>query len=201
MGEVATKVTPAGAGPVSRIIARLRPDANCQTARLMHAHLWFESGNGLSIFNNNPGNLMAGHIVNGQEVFNWSGDYRRPKWYADTSHPIHALMMAGREPSAFRAYPTLEDGLSAYFSLVERMPAMKAAFRSGSPEELAAAVRSSRYCPACPSSLGKTLRGIMSSLASKGHYNTCALSPAGGSVLPLVLVAAGAAWMMKRRKR
>lgn len=176
MSQVPAATTPASAlTAASSLLKALRAvglDMSRQGARLMLAQLWFETGRGEKLRANSPGNLMARMFKGGKEVSVWDGDYWRPEWFDDETHPTHALMLAGKEPSAFRAYPTLDAGIADYVKLISRKAVLLDAFKSGSPSSVASAIVSSGYCPACPSSMSKTLSSLADGFKAQNFFNS-----------------------------
>lgn len=84
-----------------------------------------ETARGSAIKNNNPGNLSAGT--------HYEGAVWRPPWFDDVSSPLHAAMLRGEAPSAFRAYSTLEEGARDFARLLLTplyVPVMQAADQS-----------------------------------------------------------------------
>lgn len=160
-------------------------DVSRQAARLMLAQLWLESGRGQRIQNYNPGNLMARFFKNGSEVSVWSGNFWRPPWFEDESHKTHSLMVDGKEPSAFRAYPSLDEGIASYVELLSRKAPLLEAFKSGDPSRVARAIVSTGYCPACPvSQTAGTLKSLAGDFAKSGLFNSLPdVPPAAGAGL------------------
>lgn len=152
-----------------------------EVASLLLAQLWIESGRGASSKAHALGNLMAAGFANGVEHFVWSGDYSRPSWYADTSHALHSEMLAGRQPSAFRAYASFADSIADYVKLVlspKYAPLMQAA-RTGNPHAFASAISSTGYTSQAPPGIGNTLAGLLQEFAAKGVYASLPKAPSG----------------------
>lgn len=106
---------------------------------LLRTHVHIETRGGQAVHNNNVGNLIV--PASQQDRV----DYWAPPWRDDDTHPLHQLMLDGKEPSGFRAYPTLEAGVRDYVSLLERrFPSMLAAT---TPAEFTRAWRDSGYTP------------------------------------------------------
>ena len=108
----------------------------------------------------------------GDEYSVWSGDFWRPSWFTEDTHKHHAFMLEGKEPSAFRSYPSMSAGLDGYMANVARKPAMVAALKSGSSSAFAAAVKSSGFTPFAPPSLGSTLQTRMDEFKADGFFNS-----------------------------
>jgi len=117
--------------------------------RWMLVQIWLETDQGRALWRNNVGNITAGSA--------WSGTIWRPNWYYEPgpdasarTRELHELMLQGRAPSAFRAYPSLEAGAEDYVRVVMRQfPQLYRAMYDGDASGVALAVRESRYCPDC----------------------------------------------------
>lgn len=125
-----------------------------QRAELLLALIWIENANGQSFIQRNWGNLATKPSA--------GVDYWRPSWFdldqveAMPDGPkkarlvdLHARMLAGKAPEAFRAFATHGDGLRAWLRLL-KSPGMKPvldAASSGDAVAFAHAIFSSRYCP------------------------------------------------------
>jgi len=141
-------------------------------AELELAHEWIETKRTEAMWRHNWGNLSAGGYVEGQERLSWNGDIWRPPWFApgEGASPrmleIHEKMLAGREPSAFRAYGSHQDGAEGLLRLWSRpgyLPLRKAA-QTGNPTAYAKAVVSTGYCTnrGCqPDQLGPSLARVV----------------------------------------
>lgn len=111
-------VVPMQTTPISQLQAvngllAVMPELSRESASLLLALIWIETGAGKSLQNNNVGNISAGS--------SYTGSAWRPPWFpepapdasARTRH-LHEEMLAGRAPSAFRAYPSLVEGFQDY---------------------------------------------------------------------------------------
>jgi hypothetical protein len=104
---------------------------------LFAALIGVESGG--KVASNNVGNLSAAGFVNGVETTSYTGDAWRPPWFAEPTPEssernknLHAAMLAGKAPSAFRAYATIGDGIRAYAALIaKRFPYLVDAAKTG----------------------------------------------------------------------
>lgn len=128
------------------------PDRN--RAELLLALIWLENANGQSFIRYNWGNLATRPSS--------GGDYWRPSWFdldqvqAMADGPkkarlldLHARMLAGSAPEAFRAFGSQAEGLRAWLHFLTSpgmRPLLEAA-SSGDAVAFAHAVFSSRYCP------------------------------------------------------
>ena len=116
---------------------------------LMLSQIWLETDRGRSMWQNNVGNISANEK-------SWTGPVWRPGWYELTpeSTPrqrrLHADMLVGNAPSAFRAYPTLQAGATDYVRRLKfNFASVLAAMKTGNIDRTARAIRESRYCPDC----------------------------------------------------
>lgn len=122
---------------------------------LLLSQLWLETGRGKNAFNNNWGNLSASS--------SWEGDRWAAPWAnlaevealmpgpkQDRYRALHQDALAGRQPSAFRAYRTPEDGMADYADLLmrPRYSALLYAALTGDPATFTAAIQSTGYAPA-----------------------------------------------------
>jgi len=160
-------------------------------AELLLAQIWVENSRGASIIQHNWGNLTPGST--------WKGPIWRPPWYdppPDASPRIlrlHGLMLEGKEPSAFRAYPDHDAGAAAYLRVVhgERYRPLLAAGERGDVVAFAEAIRDTGYCPRCePRSTAHTLAQLRDDIRASGAFAELGGAGAGGDdvTLPLVLL-------------
>lgn len=176
--EVPSKLTPVAPLEAATAILKLGPDIlgplSRESARMLLAHLWFETGQGKTLWNYNPGNVMAAHIVNGREVFiRADADYRRPSWYLDTSNPYHAAMMKGREPSAFLALSSLDDGIRSYLENVSRKDGMTGPMARSDVSAFSRGIRQSGYCPSCEDgTLEKAITQYIKEFEQAGYFSS-----------------------------
>jgi peptidoglycan hydrolase-like protein with peptidoglycan-binding domain len=160
---------------------RLAAPPSKEVASLLLAQLWIESGRGASSKAHALGNLMAAGFADGVEHFVWSGDYSRPSWYANTSHALHSEMLAGRQPSAFRAYSNFADSIADYVKLVlsPKYAQLMQAARTGNPHAFASAISSTGYTSQMPPGMGDTFAGLLREFAAKGVYASLPKAPSG----------------------
>lgn len=133
---------------VPGLAKRLGVEPTEELVGLLLALVWNESGRGkLTCWS--PGNLAAAGFSKDKEVFFWQGDFWRPPWWNDPKSQIHALMLEGKEPSAFQAYASLTEGIDHFLALVTspNFKALIAAAASGDPGKFAQAIRDSKYTP------------------------------------------------------
>lgn len=124
-------------------------------AILFQSQLWLESGSGKSVFQFNVGNITASS--------RWDGDFWHPPWF-DLKEiealpegvnkkkylRLHALMLEGKAPKAFRAYENHRAAIKSYARLLKTtFPSIVSAADSGDVSAFAHAVRDSGYCPDC----------------------------------------------------
>lgn len=150
-----------------------------ELAELMLAQHWLETGRDKSMYHFNWGNLSAGS--------SWEGDVWRPTWYEvgpDSSardRRLHELMLEGKVPSAFRAYPSAEAGVRDYIALLRKprfQPMLRAA-ATGDVQAFARAIHDTGYCPDCePVSTSKTLSALRHDIRERGLF---ADLPSGGA--------------------
>ena len=111
-------------------------------AELLTAQILIETANGKSIQNNSPGNVSASA--------KYSGDAWRPTWFEEPTEEtsardraLHAKMLAGGAPSAFRAFASFDLGVDDYLRILKRnFPAILLA---KNPRQLAEAIFNSNY--------------------------------------------------------
>jgi hypothetical protein len=142
MRVVPTVGTPLSATHARDALLAAAPDLDRETAALLLSLIWVESGGGGSLKNNNPGNITAGA--------SWPGDAWLPPWFAPSSDPhlaaLHARMVAGTAPSAFRSYPSAPDGFRDFVGTLRRQfRTVLDAGRSGDPAEFVRALHDSGY--------------------------------------------------------
>lgn len=154
-----------------------------QEGLLMLAQLNVETANGEACNNDNPGNLTADE--------NGTHDFFRPIWYLeeDATTPrlkqLHDLMLDGKAPKAFRAYSSLEQGVTDYVAeLKKRFPSLLRAAESGDPVAFAAAIKTSGYAPDAPAGTDNTMKQMLQSYLKAGVYSGLPLVGTGGPSQP-----------------
>lgn len=126
MAEVPRTVTPITRQEAADLLIKHFPAVDRETAALLLALMFIETGGGLKAIQHNPGNVTA------------KEDYPtlwRPPWYevtpesADRLRKLHELMLKGRAPKAFRAYPSWDAGMDDWvgFLRVNYEPLLAAA--------------------------------------------------------------------------
>jgi len=174
-------------------------------ALLLLALVWVETGRGKSTIRSNVGNLMARGYRNGSEYSVWPHDYWRPEWFADESHRLHAKMLVGGAPSAFRAYSSLVDGMGDYVALLKRKPSLVAAANRGDVKDFVD-VLASTYSPDYGTQHENTFMQLTDEFRQDGLFDELPEAPrrAGGSstwFFPLALIGAVAVFFKSRSKR
>jgi hypothetical protein len=114
MLEVPRTVTPLALGAIRPLIeaafAGLGRPLSALEAVNFAALVAIETARGQSVQNGNVGNITAGPT--------YTGPVWRPPWFQDEAHPLHAVMLAGKAPSAFRAYDSLAAGAKDFAQLL-----------------------------------------------------------------------------------
>lgn len=102
-------------------------------AALLLALVWIETKHGESVQNFSPGNITAAETYN--------GDAWRPPWFELGENPtprdraLHEQMLQGKAPRAFRAFPTLDAGMSDFVhTLRTSFPEVLIAAKGGDPD-------------------------------------------------------------------
>lgn len=183
-----------------------------ELARVLLAMIWFETAGRPNNFN--AGNLMAASLVGGREVATWPGEAWRPGFYELTVSSSaaeiasHAAMMAGKEPTAFRAYPDAEAGFADFVGLLaHKFGGMLSAAAAGDVAAFSSAYVSSGYCPRCtPENVRRNIESRLAYLDGAGAFDGLELAPppGPGPAGPAVLLAAAAVaavllWLTQRK--
>lgn len=180
MAELPRTPTPATMPQIRAALRRSMPEISERTLDYLTAHVAIENGNGRAIVQHNVGNLIATRLE--------SQDYWRPTWFAEpgpdaspTIRRLHAEMLEGRQPSAFRAFGSLEEGLAHFVELVRR-ERYRPLLEATTPEAYVAAWHSTGYTPDLdePSTL-RTFRQLI-----PDELGPAPIGP-GGSALPLLV--------------
>jgi hypothetical protein len=134
----------------------LAPELSDDGRALLIRHLQIEHGQPLgNVFNFNVGNITS----------NEDGVFWRPPWFTVTDasserdKQLHALMVLGKAPKAFRAHGDLLDGIDDYVrQLQTKFPTVWAAVEKHDGSAMARELVKSGYCPDCkPADLEKHL--------------------------------------------
>jgi hypothetical protein len=111
MQIVPAVTTPITAEQARVLLVAAMPGIDRETGTLLHALVWLETARG-QLQNGNAGNITASD--------KWGGGAWRPPWYTvDASSPqhmidLHAAMLKGKAPSAFRAYGSTLEGFQDF---------------------------------------------------------------------------------------
>lgn len=184
-----------------------------QVAVYSMALAWIETARGKSIIQNNPGNL--------QRTASWSGDYWRPPWYPEVHDAkydgLHAAMLAGTAPNAFRAYPDQQSGWNDFAREVVRRKSLLSAMAADDPLAVVRALRSTGYSQEYQDTTAESFRSLVAEFRSRNLFGglrkvfevtpqqpaTAARKTGGGfGVAAIVLVLAAtatAAWAFLRK--
>jgi hypothetical protein len=125
--QIVPAVTTPITAPIAAAQLRQWPEVDANNGPLLLSLIFVETGGGLKTQNYNVGNITAGDRYTDKA---W-----RPPWFevGPDSSPkliaLHARMLAGEAPKAFRAYPNFASGFSDF----------KAQLRTNFPEVLEAA--------------------------------------------------------------
>lgn len=188
MPEVPRQNTPASLDDLARRLEgqRLTRRQRCH----LLAQIAIETAQGRSIQNHNVGNL----IVSSAQLT--SRPFWRPPWFridetsSQRERELHQLMLEGKEPQAFRAYGSLEEGMSDYLRMLRsRFPSLLAA---GSPAVFVRAWKESGYTPRL--NVERTLVQFKRLLAQTDCNSSSGLGLFGWSAL-----GAGLWWLWRRR--
>lgn len=172
-------------------LLRAAPTITRETAGLLLALIWLETGRGQSVYGWNVGNVAAGA--------SWFGSAWRPTWFAEPTESssardrqLHADMLAGKAPSAFRSYPSAESGFDDFVRVLRTsFGAAWDAAGTGDADEFRSALASSRYAPEYSApSVGVTLAKLRDEFASEvSVLRSAPTLPARRRLVLLVLVA------------
>lgn len=162
------------------------PNLSRQSATLLLALIWVETGRG-NVVQHNVGNLTAGA--------SWTGAVWRPPWFElkpDASprlQTLHALMLQGKAPSAFRAYETSEAGFRDFANVLNRQfPEVLAAATTGSADQLVNALKR-RYSADYGKSHVQTFQRLQAEFAPlTAGMPAGTVAPAGANLSALALL-------------
>ena len=159
MAEVPAVSTPIAPPEQGRLLvdawaAKLGVPPTRSLAELCLAQLLLENASGVSLYNNNLGNLTGGEPY-----------YLNPK--------VRALLH-------FASYDTPEAGAAAYVSLINRAGKLRLAGESGNALEFAQAIRDSNYTPGIDvDKVAASLSGVVGTIRAKSYLPDLAGHPAG----------------------
>jgi len=172
-----------------------------EIAELLLAQVILETDWSRAMWRFNWGNITAGA--------NWTGDSLRPPWFEEPGpdatakiKKLHAEMLVGKAPKAFRVYPSHEAGSRDYVRLLHtKFSPMLVAAATGDPRAFGEAVRKTRYCPDCGDTFERSLRSVQTQIRDAGWFSglssgldsSHSRSRIGGAVSAVALVALAAA--------
>lgn len=156
------------------------PGIDRESAALLLALIWVETGRG-HVVNNNVGNITASDA--------WPGGAWRPPWFAPSTDPhlaeLHARMLAGQAPSAFRAYDSLPEGFADFARVLQHtFPSVLEAARTGDAAAFVSALHDSRYSTDYNARHIPTFRDLAAHFAALvSSFPAGTVAVAGGGVL------------------
>ncbi len=210
MGEVTRVKTPYTKEQLAETLrdeieAKFPGAVNQDLMAMITAQIWIETSSGDKLFNNNPGNLIRSNPKPTSPGF-----WYRPTWWTDTSSKLHAKAHASppTAPQAFRAYMTLNDGMSDYLDLLNepRFEGLIRAGRNGNPTQYGDAIKVSGYAPDWGPANTRTLTGLYE--LAKGEFfpdepDTVEVDPKDNNALAGLLAAGavfvGAKWIFHKK--
>lgn len=152
------------------------------TGALLTAQILAETANGASVKNNAPGNISASK--------SWPGDAWRPPWFEEPTEAttprnreLHAAMLVGKAPSAFRSFVSWSQGMRDYVGTLQRQfPTILAA---RTPRELAHAIYDSGYTrDHTPEETEPTFAALVDRVRKSGVFDDLAPEPTTRPDLP-----------------
>lgn len=141
-----TPVTQAQAASyvIDGLRAKLNREPTEQEAVFTWALAMVETANGQSVIQNNAGNVSCYDDGRG-----WSGDFWRPPWFSEQHDPkyssLHAAMLAGKAPRAFRAYPSQKAGWGDFAREVARRKSLLDAMNADDPAQVVQQLHDTNY--------------------------------------------------------
>jgi hypothetical protein len=174
--EVASTVTPVSESEAVALLSVALTDVLGSpppenVALLFLALAMVESANGKKVVANNPGNLFARGYRNGAEYSVWAGDYWRPSWFDDVTAALHAKMLTGDAPSAFRAYDTPSEGWRDYIALL-LTPAKRSVLVAANAGDVSAFVTAlhEKYSADYTAKHESTFERLIAGYRAKGYF-------------------------------
>jgi hypothetical protein len=170
------------------------PGIDRESAALLLALIWVETGRGVHCYNWNVGNISASDA--------WGGAAWRPPWFAPSADPhlaeLHARMLAGQAPSAFRAYDSLTDGFGDFVrTLQHTFPTVLKAAATGDAAAFVAALHDSRYSTDYTAAHIPTFRDLAAHFAELvASFPAGAVAAGGGALVALGVLLI---WASRRR--
>ena len=172
------------------------PGIDRESAALLLALIWVETGRGVHCYNWNVGNITASDA--------WGGGAWRPPWFTPSADPhlaeLHARMLAGQAPSAFRAYDSLPDGFADFVrTLQHSFPSVLKAAATGDAAAFVAALHDSRYSTDYTAAHIPTFRDLAAHFAELvASFPAGAIAAGGGALVALGVLLI---WASRRRHR
>lgn len=157
-----------------RLVATWRAETGAspprELAELLFAQVILETDWSRAMWRFNWGNITAGS--------SWKGDILRPPWFEEPGpdaskriRDLHAAMLSGQAPKAFRVYPSHEAGAADYIRILHtKFAPMLVAAATGDPKEFGAAVRTTGYCPDCGESFERSLQTVQTQIRNAGWF-------------------------------
>lgn len=149
-------------------------------AALLLALVWIETGAGRSVQNFSPGNVTASET--------YEGNAWRPPWFelspasTDRERQLHADMLAGKAPRAFRAFATLEAGMTDFVHVLRRnFPEVLSAAKRGNPDAFRVALSQAYSGDYKNAAATKTLSSFMTEFGGSPKAGAGSVVPAPGS--------------------
>jgi hypothetical protein len=174
---------------VRRLLERTPGLTRLQRCHLL-AQVAIETGNGRGMQNFNVGNLIVSSSQQSGPALFW-----RPPWFtidensSERERDLHQLMLDGREPSAFRAYGSLEEGIAAYVArLRERFPTL---LQARDARTFVTQWKASGYTPRL---------NVEATLRTFRQLAPCSRSSGGSFFFWALALGGGALWLTTRRK-
>ena len=137
-----------------------------QVAVYSMALAWIETARGRAIIQNNPGNVTTSD--------SGPNDYWRPPWYPEQHDPkydaLHAKMLAGQAPRAFRAYPDKQTGWNSFAYEVVRRKPLLSAMAADDPLAVVRALRSTGYSSDYTDQTANSFRSLVAEFRSRNLF-------------------------------
>jgi len=112
----------------------------------MLAQTAIETAHWRKIQNQNVGNIT---VLETADAFAWRPPWFEPPFKNERDERLHALMLQGKAPKAFRAYGNLREGAADYVKRLHvKFPEIIVAAEKGDARKVAHAINKA-YCPSC----------------------------------------------------
>ena len=195
MIEVPRKTTPVDLSALAAALTRQLDPYDPTLATSLLALIAVETARGSKMNNWNVGNLSASG--------SYQGEVWRPSWYVVTESSsqrdldLHAKMLAGQAPSAFRSYVSLNEGLADYLRLLQtsRYQHLWRAMAQGDDASIVAELKASGYSPDYGPAHVATFRSLRSDIEQAGYFKgeATAAGSRGLVIGAAILIGAGLA--------